>query len=456
MGCRMVEGGSPFFAEKENKMTVGSRLKWSAGLVVLGVTPAAMAAQAEAIKWDTVPTSTITLFWPGQSTYQWLRSAEHPGAQPSAGGTACVACHKGQEARLGKALVREHKLEPTPVPGKDPVKELRFQAAYDDQNAYFRFQWRTANKYPGEHYPMLRYDGKEWRPYGGPRLTQAVRSGAQPPLYEDRLSIMIDDGRVPGFAAQGCWLTCHDGQRDSRSQPTAGEVKESVFFKIIKQADVRKYLPATRTDAAASWNAPKSPEEIAKLKAEGHFLDLIQWRAHRSNPVGMGDDGFVLDYRRFDDGRNPWSSNFDAKAGQPRYMYDAAKTGRNALAAEDLRKGPSALVREQNAVAFDPKVPWKTGDLLPSNVVSRTDAKGSAADNSEVRGVWTDGMWTVTWVRPLNLANPDDKALREGSAYNFAFAVHDDNITTRGHTVSFPLTVGFGAKAAIQATRIGK
>ena len=30
---------------------------------------------------------------------------------------------------------------------------------------------------------------------------------------------------------------------------------------------------------------------------------------------------------------------------------------------------------------------------------------GSAADNANVKGVWQDGTWTVTWVRPLNLAN---------------------------------------------------
>jgi hypothetical protein len=63
-------------------------------------------------------------------------------------------------------------------------------------------------------------------------------------------------------------------------------------------------------------------------------------------------------------------------------------------------------------------------------------------------------MWTVVWTRPLKLTNPDDKALTEGKVYNFAFAVHDDNITTRGHHVSFPVTVGFGAKAAIEATKL--
>jgi hypothetical protein len=87
-------------------------------------------------------------------------------------------------------------------------------------------------------------------------------------------------------------------------------------------------------------------------------------------------------------------------------------------------------------------------------VVSDKLAKDSAADNRHAHGEWKDGAWTVMWTRPMNLNNPDDKALQEGKAYNIGFAVHDDNITTRGHQVSFPVTVGFGAKAAIQATKL--
>jgi hypothetical protein len=240
---------------------------------------------------------------------------------------------------------------------------------------------------------------------------------------------------------------------DSRGQPGAADVAANEFYKAIKRADVRKYLPATRADANASWDKGVSIEQVAKLKSDGHFLDLIQWRAHRSNPVGMADDGYVLEWRNFDAGANPFASNLDAKTRQPRYMYDAAKTGKNALAIDDIRKAPTVLLRE-NAVPFDPNAAWKAGDLLPQYVVSRDLAKGSAADNKQVKGEWKDGTWTVVWARPLNLANPDDKALRDGRSYNFAFAVHDDNITTRGHHISFPVTVGFGAKAAIEATKL--
>jgi len=60
----------------------------------------------------------------------------------------------------------------------------------------------------------------------------------------------------------------------------------------------------------------------------------------------------------------------------------------------------------------------------------------------------------VVWARPLNLKNSDDKALSEGKVYNIGFAEHDDNMTGRGHQISFPMTLGFGAKADISATRL--
>jgi hypothetical protein len=414
----------------------------------------ALAADPATINWKSVPTKTVTLFYPGQSTFQWLRSAEHPGAGPVSKGEACVTCHKGQEQAKGDKLVKANKLEPTPIDGKNGTVQLSFQVAYDKENAYFRFQWKTKNPYPGEAYPFLRFDGKEWKNFGNQRLAGPVRKGEQPPVYEDRLSIMLDDGNVPNFATQGCWQTCHNGMRDAPNQPTADAVKANAFMMSLKKNDVRKYLPSTRSDALASWDKGKSLDEIAKLKAAGGFLELMQWRAHRSNPVGMADDGYVLEYRNFDAGKNMFSSNMDAKTKQPKFMYDAKKTGKKSLAIGDIRKASTVMLPGQNAVAFDPNAGWKEGDLVSQYVVDRKFAEGSAADNKQAKGVWKDGMWTLVWARARNLANPDDKKLQDGKAYSFAFAVHDDNMTSRGHQVSFPITVGFGAKADIDATRL--
>lgn len=413
-----------------------------------------LAVDPATLDWKSVPIKTLALFYPGQSSYQWLRSPDHPGAKTVSTGGACLTCHKGTEEKLGNKLVKAHKLEPTPVEGKNGVVQLSLQVAYDMENAYFRAQWKTRNNYPGEAHPFLRFDGKAWKPYGYPKLDAVVQKGEQPGIYEDRFSIIIDDGSVPAFANQGCWITCHNGARDNPKVASAAEVKANPLYQALKQNDVRKYLPSTRTDAEASWDKGKSPDEIAKIKAAGGFLDLMQWRAHRSNPVGMADDGYVLEYRLSDAGGNPFASNMDPKTHEPRFMYDEKKVGKKALTANEIRKVPTALIRGQNAVPFDPNADWKVGDLIPEYVLNKEGAKGSGADNKNVKGVWQNGMWTVVWARPLNLSNPDDKALKEGKVYNFSFAVHDDNITTRGHHVSFPVTVGFGAKAAIEATKL--
>jgi len=364
----------------------------------------------------------------------------------------CVTCHKGQEAKLGAKLVKGGPLEPTPVEGKTGQVDLKVQAAYDAKNAYFRFEWRTQQPYPGTEHQYLRFDGKEWKVYGYPKLDKIVRDGKGPGIYEDRMSLMIDDGKVPGFAQQGCWLTCHNGQRDMPGTASKEDAQANALLKAINKNDLRKYLPSTRTDPA-DWKTGKTPEEIAKIKAAGGFVDLIQWRAHRSNAVGMADDGYVLEYRLSDAGKDVFGGNADAKTHSPKFMWDAKKTGYKSITAEQLRKGNHFLVRETNAVAFDPNAAWKEGDLVPDYIVSREDAKGSAADNNAIAS-WKDSVWTVVLIRPLGLANDDDKALKDGGVYNVGFAVHDDNITTRGHHVSFVKTLGIGAKADIQAVKL--
>lgn len=406
--------------------------------------------------WSKVPVNKITLFYPGQSTSEWLLSPAHKkGNKQIPKGKSCMVCHEDDEANLGNDIVKGGPLEPNPVPGKQGTIDLKFQAAYDSSNAYFRAQWKTNKPYPGEAHPHLRYDGKNWHQYGHPRLDKVVRDGTQPGIYEERFSMMVDDGKVEGFAQQGCWLTCHDGMRDTKSVVKKEDVLANPLIGSggLNKKDLRKFLKTTRNSEV--WNDTKSKAEVAKIKAEGGFLDLMQWRAHRSNPVGMADDGYVLEYRLSDAGKGPFSKNVNKKTHQPIYMYDSAKVGVSSIRAEDLRKAdkPQHLIEGVNTVKFDPKVAWKEGDLIPEYYV-RTNASGSAADNADVKGVWKDGVWTVVWVRPLNLSNPDDKMFKAGGSVNVGFAVHDDNITTRGHHVSFVRSLGFGVKADIEAIKV--
>jgi len=235
-------------------------------------------------------------------------------------------------------------------------------------------------------------------------------------------------------------------------QFTKEQVAGNALLTAIKKSDVRKYLPATRSDPA-NWTTGLSLDEIAKIKAAGGYVDLIQWRAHRSHAVGMADDGYVLEFRNADAGKDMFAGNGDAKTHAPKFMWDEKKVGYRSITADALRKGDHFLVAGQNAVPFDPNAGWKAGDMIPDYVVSREGAGGSAADNNAIAS-WKDGTWTVVIVRPLGLANGDDKALKEGGVYNVGFAVHDDNITTRGHYVSFVKTLGLGAEAQIKAVKL--
>jgi len=412
----------------------------------------ALAADPAAIDWSKIPTVKVPLFYPGQSSYEWLRGDGHKdGMKEVQRGDSCTKCHDepGEERTMGNKLVKGNPIEPTPVKGKNGYVELSVQAAYDDKNAYFRYQWKTNGK-PGIEYPYYRFDGKEWKVYGGPRLDKVVQEGKQPPIYEDRMTMMLDDGKVPGFAEQGCWLTCHDGERDIKTA-SKEDVAANEAMKAYKKDDVRKYLPDTRTNPS-DWKTGKSVEEIAKIKAAGGFVDLIQWRAHRSNPVGMADDGYVLEWRNFDSGKKMFDSNLDKETKQPKFMFDAKKFGAKAVTAKQVGKKDNFLTKGVNAVPFDPNAGWKEGDMLPRYVTTK-EVEGSAGDN-QATGHWKKGTWTVVMTRPLGLANDDDKTLKDGGVYHVGFAVHDDNITTRGHHVSFVRTLGLGAKADIQAVKL--
>jgi hypothetical protein len=418
-----------------------------------------LAAAAPPADWSAIPAKTIMLFYPGQSTYDWLVTPDHKkGDKQVLQGKSCVSCHDGDEADIGKNTVSGKNLEPTPIPGKKGTLDLTVQAAHDAEALYLRFQWKSQMNREGRMHDYMRFDGKEWTFWGGHRAKEVVREGKQPPLYEDRLAIMLDDGKVPLYAQQGCWLTCHNGMRDTPKEAKKDEVEAHAYLgkSGLKKNDIRKYLPASRTDGK-SWAAVKSKDEVAKLKKDGQFLDLWQWRAARSNAVGMADDGYVLDYRLFDAGKNPFAWNVDRKTMTPKFMFDAAKVGFKALREGDIGNPakPAAIVREANAVPYDPNAGWKEGDILPGRVLSRADAKGSAADNDDVKGTWKDGIYTVIWRRKLNTGHPeDDKILKVGGVYTVGFAVHDDNVTTRFHHVSFPFSLGIGTKADIQAVTV--
>lgn len=422
------------------------------GFAVIGPN-AATAADLEKMDWSAVPKSEIVLFYPGQSSQQWLLSTEHKkgGNKGVKDGKNCLECHKGEEADIGNKIAGGKRLEPKPIAGFPGTKKITVQTAYDREYLYLKASW-PAKKAGIFHEYALFKDGKWEEPYGSHRGNDLVREGKTPASYEDRFSIMLGNGKgVPSFSSEGCWATCHN---DMRFMPNVAKKDDVQAHPILgkggmKKRDIRKYISESRTamGETGGWDKIKTKEEITALKDKGVFLDLWQWRANRSNPVKMADDGYVLEYRNNDAGKNVFADIWDKEKHQPKFMLDPKKNGgKAAWTKADFQNPKKYVLIDTNAVPYDPDFKFKNGDMLP---VFMTIAKpeGSAADNSQVIGKHAKGTWIVLWKRRLDTGNTkDDVTLKAGESYPVGLAVHDDHTTARWHYVSFPLKLTIGGK----------
>lgn len=419
-------------------------------LAIAAIGPAT-AADGKNIDWATIPVVTVPLFYPGQSSHEWLQSEKHKGAfKETRRGDACTFCHDEPEAEkeIGDSLVTGKRLEPTPPKGKNGHLNLKVQAAFDERNAYFRLQWKTNAARPGATLPALRFDGREWQTHAGHRLEAAVAAGKQPAAYEDAIAIMLDDGKVANFAKQGCWLTCHDGERDMPGAANPDEIATNPVLRAHATKGLRKYLPASRSEPH-DWKSVKSPDQIAQLRSTGGFLDLIQWRAGGSNPVATFEDGHILESRLVDAGGLTAEPNFDPATKRPRFMFDPTKFGTRSLTDASFGNKEGHLIKGMNSLPFDPKSSWKEGDILPQNVLV-----APAMPTGQATGSWRDGVWTVVLTRPLDPPGEGNKRLSPGATYHVGFAVHDDNMASRGHHVGFVRSLGLGVKADIEAVKL--
>ncbi|WP_245907201.1 ethylbenzene dehydrogenase-related protein [Photobacterium sanctipauli] len=395
------------------------------------------------IDWNEIPVIEKTMFFPGLITYDWINSPAHKGTERADFDTkTCTSCHSGEERGLGEQLIKHDRLDK--MAGKAGSIDVDFQFANDDEHLYVKATWETQMPYPARIHDTLLFENGKWTIIGGDR-------GKNPytPIYEDRFSIMIDDGSVDEFAQQGCWMSCHRGMRDI-GQATMRDVQalEVIGMDGLNQKDIRKYLPDTRTERyGESWDKVKTREEIDQLKQDGKFVDLMQWRSTRSAPTGSADDGYVLEYRLNDAGKTVFTWNFDKKTGLPKFMYDKSVTGFYALNPEDLTDLSKniALIEGVNTMPYDASK-IEEGQMLQGRL--NRAAEGSAGANNEIHSEWNDGKYTVIFKRKLDTGFPeDDKIMEVGGTYDFNIAIHDGQTTTRYHYVTFPFTVGIGDDA---------
>lgn len=351
----------------------------------------------------------------------------------------------------GTGVVRNDLARNVYIP-QELTMPLQVKAAYDGERIFFRYRWPA--KQPSLYHDMLRFEGGQWVRYGD------SEPGPQPQgIYEDRVTMLVDDGGVPEFEKYGGYITVGDGMRFFAHQAPAEEVKAHPYLGRKKnQTEVGKHLPETRSDIA-DWSSVVPEERLAAQRKAGYFLDLWHWRAHRSNPIDKSDDQLIAEARYGDQGKAVFFNNWDGDKKQPRFMFDPDKTGgKAALAWTDLlarKLGFDDLyyLREDQAKPFDPALPWKADDVLPRRVLRA--GEGSAADISVAgKARWKDGFWEVTLVRKMDTGHPeDDKIFVDQRSYTVAFSVHRGAMGSRWHYVSLPMRLGLQRSGDIAAVK---
>ncbi|BAU49263.1 cytochrome C [Sulfurifustis variabilis] len=349
----------------------------------------------------------------------------------------------------GTGVVKDDLKQNVYIP-KELTMPLQVQAAYDGERMFFRYRWPA--RQPSIYHDMLVYRGGKWERVGNSTV------GPQPQgIYEDRVTMLVDDGSVPEFEKYGGYITIGDRMRFFTGEATKAEVNAHPYLGKKKQNEVGKHLPGTRTNPG-DWRSVVPEEQLAAQRQAGYFLDLWHWRAHRSNPIDKSDDQFVAEARYGDGGKGVFFTNWDGDKKQPKLMFDPAKAGTAALKWDDLARRKLGFddlyyMREDQAKPFDPNHAWKEGDTIPRRVLRA--GEGSRADISVVgKARWKDGYWDVTLMRAMDTGHPlDDKILRDQGRYTVAFAVHRDTNGSRWHYVSLPVSLGLARNADLTAVR---
>lgn len=218
----------------------------------------AVPAAAAGVDWSKVEGKEVILFYPGQSSFEWmLVEAEHSGGPKIRKGKTCVECHADEEPEIGQTIVSGEKLEPDPIAGKRPAIPVEVKTAHDGEELHVRLEWPAAEG------------------------SVAEKMDAEHPV---KVALMFTDDSVRAAELAGCWATCHD---DLVSMPSE-----------LPDADLSKYLSASRTEITRQGGGQslKVEEELRELLAQGVFMEF--WQAEIGAGGGVeAEAGHVLEER---------------------------------------------------------------------------------------------------------------------------------------------------------------
>ena len=279
-------------AVAEERAKVEAAAAQAAGDAPAATADAGGAEVAANIDWTAVAGTDVTLFYPGQASFEWVQNGkQHGGARPlTKGGDKCSTCHANELEAIGTKVVTSAEgieVEPTPIPGKRGTIDATIQAAHDGETAYFRVTFPEAS-----HAPVPFVDG-----------------GKLDPENPVKLAMMISGTGIELGAQAGCWVTCHADNTYMPFAPEADAIagaEGDVAARLEAEANITKYLTESRTEvevkgrrgkAQGGWDKLRTSEEIDQLLADGTFMDLL-----RVYGDGSATNGYLLERRVRNDG----------------------------------------------------------------------------------------------------------------------------------------------------------
>lgn len=249
--------------------------------------------------------------------------------------------------------------------------DVTIQAVYDDQNVAVRLEWADPTETILAN-PWT-WDGSAWKRGGDPMTA-----------HEDRMSIIFPIENNPDFSSKGCAGACHN-----------------------LDADPEKW-----------WMGTDSADQ---------HLDLWEWKAAQTNPLGLTDD--YLASVQEDPADIESATHPDANTGGGNVSnVNQAKDGPAFMNGADVTA--SFIITGQQAEIDTSKL--APGAIIPANILRPWT--GSRAD-VQASGVWKDGKWTVVLMRALDTGHEDDVVFSPPKAYPLGVALFD-HLDLREHTIT--------------------
>ncbi|WP_425040459.1 NapC/NirT family cytochrome c [Primorskyibacter sp. S187A] len=253
---------------------------------------------APSIDWSAVAEVDMTLFYPGQASFEWVQNGKtHGGARPlTKGGDQCTTCHAAELETIGDKIVAGGETEPTPIPGKRGFINATVQATHDAEQVYFRISWPDAGHNPA--------------PF--------VEGGKMDPDNRIKVAMMIAGNDIDMGDQVGCWASCHADNTYMPFDPGAEGIAANpeIAEALHATGSVSKYLSETRTKieikgrrgkAQGGWDKLKTAEELQAYLDNGTFLDLM-----RVYEDGSSENGYLLERRIQNDGEMAASATLEA------------------------------------------------------------------------------------------------------------------------------------------------